>query len=118
MKPPFEIIAVGQYVAEFLREGKVILFSQPLPQELADYCVVINRLPDGETLYPGRSLQIGQQWREISAVGEVANANFTRLGHVTLSFDGANNAELPGTVHLTGPVPEFLQVGDKIRLSS
>ncbi|MFA0986373.1 PTS glucitol/sorbitol transporter subunit IIA, partial [Klebsiella pneumoniae] len=36
------------------------------------------------------------------------------LGHITLNFDGADIAELPGTVHLYGEPPQIIQPGDQI----
>ncbi|EPH0600559.1 PTS glucitol/sorbitol transporter subunit IIA, partial [Klebsiella pneumoniae] len=33
---------------------------------------------------------------------------------ITLNFDGADIAELPGTVHLYGEPPQIIQPGDQI----
>ena len=50
----------------------------------------------------------------VTAVGSVATANLRQLGHITLNFDGADIAELPGTVHLYGEPPQIIQPGDQI----
>ena len=50
----------------------------------------------------------------VTAVGRVATANLRQRGHITLNFDGADIAELPGTVHLYGEPPQIIQPGDQI----
>ncbi|MFO6484181.1 PTS glucitol/sorbitol transporter subunit IIA [Escherichia coli] len=40
----------------------------------------------------------------VTAVGSVAEDNLRELGHVTLRFDGLNEAEFPGTVHVAAGV--------------
>ncbi|HEM8072130.1 TPA: PTS fructose transporter subunit IIA, partial [Klebsiella aerogenes] len=52
----------------------------------------------------------------ITAVGSVATANLKRLGHITLSFDNAAQAELPGMVHLAGSSPKIISEGDQISI--
>jgi len=41
----------------------------------------------------------------LTAVGSNALDNFRSLGHITIYFDGAEEAKLPGTVHLLGHLP-------------
>src|SRR5699024_7462716 len=40
------------------------------------------------------------------------------LGHVTLRFDGLNEAEFPGTVHVAGPVPDDIAPGSGLKFES
>ncbi|ENE2466779.1 PTS glucitol/sorbitol transporter subunit IIA, partial [Escherichia coli] len=40
------------------------------------------------------------------------------LGHVTLRFDGLNEAEFPGTVHVAGPVPDDIAPGSVLKFES
>ncbi len=41
-------------------------------------------------------MKINQAIYRVTAVGSVATANLKQLGHITLNFDGAATAELPG----------------------
>ncbi|WP_320372662.1 PTS glucitol/sorbitol transporter subunit IIA, partial [Escherichia coli] len=52
------------------------------------------------------------------AVGSVAEDNLRELGHVTLRFDGLNEAEFPGTVHVAGPVPDDIAPGSVLKFES
>ncbi|MFS2222834.1 PTS glucitol/sorbitol transporter subunit IIA [Pantoea sp. B65] len=103
---------VGQYVADYLRENKLILFAAPVPQDIADYCVVHQPGELSGALLPGQTLNINQHIYRITAVGNVATANLKELGHITLNFDGAIEAEFPGMVHLAGQIPETIEPND------
>ncbi|WP_409159608.1 PTS glucitol/sorbitol transporter subunit IIA [Pectobacterium sp. B2J-2] len=102
------ISSVGESAALFLAEKRLILFSDNAPKDIRDYCITHH---DGTLIQP---LSVHQKMElfgitySISAVGDVASQNLKELGHITLLFDGAENAELPGTLHLIGPVPTVL----------
>ena len=51
---------------------------------------------------------------KITAVGDYASHNLRTLGHVTLKFDGADKAHLPGYLHLEGKTPSEIRVGGKL----
>ncbi|MFM3168153.1 hypothetical protein AB8S25_27230, partial [Klebsiella pneumoniae] len=53
------------------------------------------------------------QIREI-LISESAWEEMTCLFAPSLNFDGADIAELPGTVHLYGEPPQIIQPGDQI----
>lgn len=65
-------------------------------------------------LSPGQQMKLNDKNYRVTAVGRVATANLRQLGHITLNFDGADIAELPGTVHLYGEPPQIIQPGDQI----
>lgn len=109
-----EIISVGSFVAEYLQEDKLILFADPVPPDIADYCAVHRPGELNTVLLPGLAVKINNAFYRITAVGDVATANLKQLGHITLNFDGAIDAELPGTVHLCGPTPKNILPGDQI----
>ncbi|WP_437888949.1 PTS glucitol/sorbitol transporter subunit IIA [Phytobacter sp. V91] len=113
-----EITYVGEFVAEYLKEDKLILFSEPVPADIADYCAVHRAGEFNAVLLPGLVVKINNNLYRITAVGDVATANFKQLGHITLSFDGAIDAELPGTVHLCGPTPQKILPGEQIFILS
>ena len=60
----------------------------------------------------------GQHRYPVTAVGSVAEDNLRELGHVTLRFDGLNEAEFPGTVHVAGPVPDDIAPGSVLKFES
>lgn len=111
-----EITYVGEFVAEYLQQDKLILFAEPVPPDIADYCAIHRPGDFTIVLLPGQRAKINNATYRITAVGDVATANLKQLGHITLSFDGAIDAELPGTVHLCGPTPQKILPGDQISI--
>ncbi|OCG13906.1 PTS glucitol/sorbitol transporter subunit IIA [Gilliamella sp. App6-5] len=107
---------IGEFAQEALADGMLILFKDGAPSDLADYCFVHSHDDFQQELQVGQALQLGNQSYLITSVGEVANANFRELGHITLKFDGNHEAELPGNVHLDGQCPNQLSVGDEIKI--
>ncbi|VUS33072.1 PTS glucitol/sorbitol transporter subunit IIA [Klebsiella spallanzanii] len=108
------ITAVGEYVENYLQEQKLILFSDSVPDDIAMYCAVHQGSELTAELSPGQIMKINEVIYRVTAVGSVATANLKQLGHITLNFDGAITAELPGTVHLCGESPQYIQTGDRI----
>ncbi|MEI7170829.1 PTS glucitol/sorbitol transporter subunit IIA [Pectobacterium parmentieri] len=110
------ISTVGENAALFLAEKRLILFSDNAPKDIGDYCITHH---DGELIQP---LSVQQKITlfgitySISAIGDVASQNLKELGHITLLFDGAEKAELPGTVHLIGPIPTTLSAQGNITI--
>ena len=113
-----EVISVGKFVSGYLQENKLILFAEPVPEDIADYCAVHRPGKFNGVLLPGQTVKIDNIDYRISAVGSVATANLKQLGHITLSFDGAKSPELPGTVHLCGQRPQIICPGDQIAFYS
>ncbi|GLR09545.1 PTS fructose transporter subunit IIA [Mixta theicola] len=108
------ITAVGEYVKDYLGEQKLILFADSVPDDMAMYCAVHQGSELTAELSPGQIMKINEDIYRVTAVGRVATVNLKLLGHITLSFDGALAAELPGTVHLSGNPPHAIQPGDRI----
>lgn len=67
-------------------------------------------------LRPGQMVKINNDCYRITAVGSVATDNLKQLGHITLNFDSATDAELPGTVHLSGIAPKNINTGHRIAI--
>lgn len=108
------ITAVGKYVKDYLQEHQLILFSESVPDDIAMYCAVHQSSELTAELAPGQIMKINETIYRVTAVGGVATANLKQLGHITLNFDGAATAELPGMVHLCGQSPHDIQRGDRI----
>lgn len=102
-----KIISIGEFAREALQERMLITFKPDVPADLADYCFIHCHDQLKSAVKIGDILQIDQHTYPITAVGCVANENLRSLGHITLRFDGADQAEYPGTVHIQGDVPEI-----------
>nr|CAA74943.1 sorbitol phosphotransferase enzyme II [Erwinia amylovora] len=96
-----------------------ITFGEGAPEDIAEYCFIHrNDINQGGLLGAGSMLTIGEQHYPVTAVGEVARENLRDLGHITVRFDGANHAEFPGSVHVTGQPPLVIEPGQKFRVVS
>ncbi|KES17702.1 PTS glucitol/sorbitol transporter subunit IIA [Gilliamella apicola] len=111
-----KINQIGEFAPDALADGMLILFKNGAPSDLADYCFIHNHDDLKQDLQVGQVLQIGKHTYHITSVGDVANTNFRELGHITLRFDGSSQAELPGTIHVKGDIPNQLFVGDEIKI--
>lgn len=102
------IRAIGHEAEAMRQENRLILFSDRVPPELGAYCLLHQ---DGEWHRPlavNQQLELDGKSYVITAVGDIANHNLRELGHITLLFDGGAVAELPGTVHVRGNIPDKL----------
>lgn len=113
-----KINQIGEFAPEALTDGMLILFKEGAPSDLADYCFVHSHGDLKQDIQVGQKFQLGNHVYNITSVGDVANDNFRELGHITLKFDGNHKAELPGTVHLEGQMPNQLCVGDEVKILS
>lgn len=111
-----EIVDFGSSAEMFKAEKMVILFGDNAPDDLADYSYIINIHPINGDIEPGMVISFDEKSYKITAVGEVVEKNLSDLGHITLNFDGAQEADLPGTLYLEdAPLPD-LAVGTTIRI--
>ncbi len=92
------VLQVGPLVEDFLQQGMVIFFAEGAPAELLEFCAL--HRPDVVTggLRAGDHLLIDDLRLEILAVGDVADANLTALGHISIKANGERTAPLPGDV--------------------
>ncbi|MCX8582914.1 MULTISPECIES: PTS glucitol/sorbitol transporter subunit IIA [unclassified Gilliamella] len=111
-----KINQIGEFAPDALADGMLILFKNGAPSDLADYCFVHSHDDLKQDLQVGQVFQIGKHTFQITSVGDVASTNFRELGHITLRFDGSSQAELPGTIHVKGDIPNQLFVGDEIKI--
>lgn len=103
------VTRLGDEAAAMIDGGVMILFGEPVPDELAEVSVL--HAPAGaprHPMQPGDILRIGESSLAITAVGERADENLRELGHLVLYLNPqATTGLLPGAVHATGdpPVP-------------
>ncbi len=99
------ITRIGASAIDALSDQMLITFREGAPADLEEYCFIHCHGELKGALHPGLQFSLGQHRYPVTAVGSVAEDNLRELGHVTLRFDGLNEAEFPGTVHVAGPVP-------------
>lgn len=110
------VTELGESVNEFLDQGMLIMFKENAPQELAEFCILHSENDLREDVQPGDVLTIGENSFRITAVGDAVNENLANLGHITLNFDGAEEAELPGTLSLEEKEINAVKIGDTIKV--
>ena len=109
-----KVKGLGACVAEF--EGMFILFGDNAPDTLKDYCYTIDVNPIQQEIKAGQKAVIDGKEYNITAVGDVVMQNLGNLGHVTFSFTGETEAELPGTIYLEEATVPKLEVGSTIQI--
>lgn len=98
------ILRVGDEAAELIDGGVLILFGEPLPDDLESLSVVHE--PAGgpsEEMRPGDELWLGGNRLVLTAVGERAHENLRTLGHIVVyTAPDPDAGLLPGAVHADG----------------
>ena len=89
-----EITYVGDFVAEYLKQDKLILFAELVPPDIAYYCAIHRPGDFINVLLPGQRAITNNFTYRITDVGVVATANLHKLGLNTLCSDGAFVQEL------------------------
>ena len=108
------IVNIGKLAKSFQQACFIITFKENAPEDLSDYCVILpNQFKVSCPLSVGQKLYIGENSYSISAIGNLVNVNFPKLGHITIVFDGAKQAKLDGMIHVVGQYPDNLAIGDK-----
>lgn len=105
------ITRIGESAPDALCDGMLITFREGAPADIEAFCFIHCHGELNGTLQPGAQFQLGEHRYLVTAVGSVAEQNLRELGHITLRFDGLNEAEFPGTVHVAGPVPDDIAPG-------
>lgn len=111
-----EIVDFGSSAEMFKAEKMVILFGDNAPDDLADFSYIIKMRSINGNIEPGMVISFDEQSYQITAVGEVVEKNLSDLGHITLNFDGSQEADLPGTLYLEDAALPDLAVGTTITI--
>lgn len=95
----------------------MIMFSEPVPDELADVSVI--HAPLGDLALPiqsGDELFVRESRVTVTEVGNRANANLRELGHLVVYLNPDAGADcLPGAIHAQGEL-KMPELGDPIEL--
>lgn len=87
------ITRIGASATDALSDQMLITFREGAPADLEEYCFIHCHGELKGALHPGLQFSLGQHRYPVTAVGSVAEDNLRELGHVTLRFDGLNEAE-------------------------
>lgn len=110
------VVEIGSESADFKSINMAILFGDEAPDALRPSCFIIKVQPITEQIVKGMVLKIDDQEYPITSVGDEVQTNLGRLGHTALSFTGATEAKLPGTLYVAeGDYPDF-KVGSTIQI--
>lgn len=108
---------IGDMVEEIKAENMLILFGKGAPRELADFSLAIDINDIKVTFEVGNQLVLADKHYAITAIGDAVETNLTNLGHITLNFNGASVAELPGTLYVEEKPILPLVVGMKVLIT-
>jgi len=94
------ITAIGPEVADLAEGGVLILFADGSPPELAEVSVlhVVEEGPEASAPAIGAKINLGSLTAEITPVGESAWQKVREIGHVVISYTGANSTDRPGEI--------------------
>ena len=102
------IKAIGTEAEAFEEEKMVILFGDNAPDELIDFCYIIDINEVEGEITEENILKIDDEEYKITKVGTAVRKNLNDLGHITLKFDGSEHAEQSGTLYLENrEMPKF-----------
>jgi len=110
------VTEVGPLVADFVREGRLVLFAEGAPEELHSFSVLHRPEDVFEEVRPGDVVHMGGIRRRVTAVGDVANANLKALGHAAFKCNGKEQPELPGDICLEAAELPMPEVGQNISI--
>lgn len=109
---------VGSDAKGFEKENMILLFGDMAPEDLRQYCFIINSHELLSEIQQGDILSIDGNLYTIKRVGIVANDNFRNLGHITLHFHYDDSEILGGSIYLKEPLKQCLHENSSITILS
>ncbi len=102
-----KVTGLGENVNQFRDMGFFIMFGENAPAELTDFCYHVTVEPLNGEMKPGQIFKIDDEEYKITAVGTEAPVTLAGLGHMTVSFSGATEVDMPGSICLESkPMPD------------
>ena len=92
------VSATGTLVPDFRNKGLLVFFAEGAPEELHEFSVLHRPDVTHGGITVGDRVVIDDIALPVLAVGDVADQNLTRLGHLDLKANGLAEAPLPGDV--------------------
>lgn len=112
-----KVKSLGASIDEFKDSGFIILFGDNAPDELKDYCYVVDVVPVNGAITTGQTISFNDAEYKITAVGDEAQKTLEGLGHCTINFSGQTEVELPGTIYVENKPQPDIQVGTTIKIT-
>ena len=110
------VTQIGPLVEEFINAGILVFFGEDAPPELVEFSIIHDGRELKRDLVPGDVISIDDQEFQVLAVGEVANLNFSNLGHLIIKFNGKDKVELPGDVCVESKHIPPIKVGTILKI--
>ncbi|MCE7792920.1 PTS glucitol/sorbitol transporter subunit IIA [Salipaludibacillus sp. CUR1] len=111
------VVELGSMVEGFYEDQMIILFKTGAPEEMKDYCVLHEKNKLHKDVQVGDTLYIDEVSYEVTAVGSAVNENLNQLGHITLSFYGKTEPDLPGYLCLENKKIKPVEVGSTLKIT-
>lgn len=111
------VTRLGDEAQAFVEGGVMILFGEPVPDEVAEVAVIHAPLQDSALqIQQGDELVIRDSQVTVTDVGNRADANLRELGHLVVYLNPDQTTDcLPGAVHASGEL-KMPELGDLIEL--
>lgn len=111
------VTRLGDEAPAFVAGGVMILFGEPVPDEVAEVAVIHAPLEDSALpIQQGDELVISDSRVTVTEVGNRADANLRELGHLVVYLNPDERTDcLPGAVHARGEL-KMPKLGDLIEL--
>lgn len=110
------IVGIGSQAKMFAAEAMLILFGQGAPEDLKEYTYQIDVNPVNGDIVEGQFIYFDNQAYRITSVGNLVTKNLNDIGHISVKFNGATEAELPGTLYVEAKTLPEMNVGTRISI--
>lgn len=107
---------IGNSVPEITQNNMIILFGGEAPEDLKDYCVVLQSHDLAQDISTDMVVCFGDQSFPITAVGEQVSYGLDSMGHCTIRFDSATIPDLPGCLHVERAELPAIQLHMPVRI--
>lgn len=109
------VTELGSEVELFLTEKMIVIFNETAPLDLKDIAVVHKQTNLEEDIQVGDVFVLGPESFKVTFVGEKVNDTIRELGHCTIAFNGADYADLPGTLCVENKEIPEITAGTEIK---
>lgn len=112
-----KVTGIGEEAKYFFEKGQLITFGEHVLETLKDFCCYIELRPVEKKIKPGQKFVIDGNSFEILDVGEIAEDNLKKLGHIVIKFVQEKQTDyLAGGICVKGSKIPELKVGTKISI--
>jgi glucitol/sorbitol PTS system EIIA component len=110
------VVGIGDMADAFAAEGMLVFFGANAPEELLEFCIVVERSSYEAPVVAGDLIEVDGATFPVLCVGEVANQNLANLDHLVVKFNGLTEPELPGDVCVVAQPAPTVEIGSVVRI--